>query len=129
MNPYRFLLLILMLGISCQTTKTAGNTDLRDDLEEKNRGNFSLLNQIRQQPGIILRNGVPVLLKANNSLAPENTGEPLYVLNGQILGNSIRLADEAINNFMVKEIKVLSGPDAAIYGSRGGQGVIEITVE
>lgn len=129
MNPYRLLLLILMLGISCQTTKTGGNTDLRDDLEEKNRGNFSLLNQIRQQPGIILRNGVPVLLKANNSLAPENTGEPLYVLNGQILGNSIRLADEAINNFMVKEIKVLSGPDAAIYGSRGGQGVIEITVE
>lgn len=51
-------------------------------------------------------------------------GEPLYVVNGVIV-NTI----DNINPVEVKSIKALKGSQAAIYGVRGSNGVISITLK
>jgi TonB-dependent SusC/RagA subfamily outer membrane receptor len=52
------------------------------------------------------------------------TGAPLYVINGVIV-NSI----DDVNPVEVKKIRVLKGSEAAIYGVRGSNGVIDITLK
>ncbi|NER09724.1 TonB-dependent Receptor Plug Domain [Muriicola jejuensis] len=132
---------LLLLVISCGPAKnnaSATDTSLDQTLQLKNRVTISLLDRIRQKPGVIVRNGVPIINKTSNSLINSPTDisdfgggspEPLYVLNGYIVGNSFRDIDRMIDNTMVKEIIVLTGSDASEYGSRGAQGVIKITTE
>lgn len=105
-----------------------------ESLQDKNRVTISLLNRIRQMPGVIIRNGVPLINKTSNSLYNEPTqpgatigsSEPLYVLNDYIVGNSFRDINQLIDNNNVKEIIILTGSDASQYGSRGAKGVIKI---
>jgi TonB-dependent SusC/RagA subfamily outer membrane receptor len=117
-----------ILAISCSSTKntTVANKDLDKELTEKNKGNITLLDRIRKKPGIIIRSGVPIINKASNSFSVGNP-EPLYVLNSYVVGSSFRSVNQLVDSFNVKEIKVLSGPDASEYGSRAANGVIIIT--
>ncbi len=77
-------------------------------------------------PGVIIRNGVPLINKMSNSVYEGGSSEPLYVLNDYIVGNSFRDINQLIDNNNVKEIIVLTGSDASEYGSRGAKGVIKI---
>ena len=122
------LLFVLLLAISCGSNKSTSDepSNLQAELEQKNRAAIPLLVQIRQKPGIIFKNGVPALQKADNSFSSE-AQEPLYVLNNQIIGNSFASIDNLVENFMVKKIEVISGSEASFYGSRGASGVIKIT--
>jgi hypothetical protein len=131
------ILLISLLLLSCGASKNPNPSDatsLDQTLQDKNRVTISLLNRIRQLPGVIIRNGVPIVNKNSISL---NTGpndgsggisspEPLYVLNDYIVGNSFRDIDQLIDNMNVKEIILLTGSDASQYGTRGAKGVIKI---
>ena len=121
-------LFVLLLGFSCGTNKTTsdGPSNLQAELDQKNRAAIPLLVQIRQKPGIILKNGLPAIQKADNSLSATGQ-EPLYVLNNQIIGNSFASIDNIIENFMVKKIEVITGSEASFYGARGASGVIKIT--
>ena len=129
MKKISLLLLVFfsILEISCGSTKNTSvvKNDLDKDLMEKNKGNISLLDRIRKKSGIVIRSGVPILNKASNSFSAGNP-EPLYVLNSYVVGSSFKSVNQLVDNFNVKEIKVLSGPDAAEYGSRGANGVIII---
>jgi len=131
MKKYFLLLFCISLTlVGCGTNKTASDSDsapLNEAQQDKNRVAISLLNRIRQLPGITIRNGVPIFNKTNNSLSSEGSSEPLYVLNGYIVGNSLRGIDQLVNSVNVKKIEALTGSDASIYGSRGSNGVILIT--
>ncbi len=121
------LLGIFLATTSCSTTKdTVSKKDLEQELTEKNRGNFTLLQRMRQLPGVTVRYGVPFFSKAYNSIQNNLPTEPLYVLNGYIVGNSFGSLNELVDSFNVKSIETLTGPDAAIYGSRAASGVILI---
>ncbi len=130
MKKIALLLLVFfsILAISCGSTKNTSvvKSDLDKDLTEKNKGNISLLDRIRKKSGIVIRSGVPILNKASNSISASNP-EPLYVLNSYVVGSSFRSIEQLVDSFNVKEIKVLSGPAASEYGSRGANGVIIIT--
>ncbi|TLU97842.1 TonB-dependent receptor plug domain-containing protein [Dyadobacter luticola] len=52
-----------------------------------------------------------------------NRGEPLFVVDGMTGDKNLATA---INVFDIESIDVLKGPAAAIFGSRGGNGVISI---
>jgi len=121
-----FFFSIFMVS-SCKSSKSTSNvkSELNKDLNEKNRGSVSLLDQIRRKSGIIIRNGVPILNKTANSFS-SNSVQPLYVLNSYIVGSSFRTINQLVDNFNVKEIKVLSGSDASEFGSRAANGVIII---
>lgn len=115
--------------VSCSATNTSksDNTSLDTELREKNRANLSLLQRIRQKPGVILQNNVPILNKTTNSFDSGGNQEPLYVLNNQVIGNSFNSVNELIDSYNVKKIIILSGADAASYGTQGSNGVIKIT--
>ncbi|WP_350289258.1 Plug domain-containing protein [uncultured Croceitalea sp.] len=112
---------------SCSSTKNAEASNLKEELTQKNRGNVTLLNQIRQLPGITLQGGVPVLNKTANTINSFDNPEPLYILNDYIIGSSFRSVDQLVDNFNIKKIELLTGADASFYGTRGSKGVIKIT--
>lgn len=130
MKTYLSLFLIaVILLCSCSSAKSTSNdrSSLDTELREKNRANISLLQRIRQKPGIVLQNNVPILNKTTNSFDSGGNQEPLYVLNNQVIGNSFHSVNELIDSYNVKKIIILSGADAAGYGSQGANGVIKIT--
>lgn len=122
-----FILVFGVVGCSSTKKKETTSMNVEQELEQKNRGQVSLLTRIRQLPGVSLKNGVPVINKTSNTLNSRDYGEPLYVLNGQIIGNSFSRIDELVDNFNVKKIEVVTGPDASFYGTQGAKGVIKIT--
>lgn len=72
------------------------------------------------QPGVQV-NGTSIKIQGASSI---NSGtEPLFVIDG-IIVNSL----EGIQPSMVRSIEVLKGSSASIYGSRGANGVILITL-
>ncbi|WP_299319116.1 TonB-dependent receptor plug domain-containing protein [uncultured Maribacter sp.] len=130
MKTYLSLHLIgIILLCSCGSAKstTKDKSSLDTELREKNRANVSLLQRIRQKPGVVLQNNVPILNKTTNSFDSGGNQEPLYVLNNQIIGNSFHSVNELIDSYNVKKIVILSGADAAGYGTQGSNGVIKIT--
>ena len=120
------LLITLSLG-SCKSTKPTVVGELEQELEEKNRNNISLLQRIRQLPGVSLRYGVPVILSTANSIDSDVSVEPLYILDDYIVGQSFRALNELVEGNNVKSVRKLSSSEAAFYGSRAGNGVIKIT--
>ena len=130
MKPHLLLCsIIFVLICSCGPTKNTSSdkSSLDTELREKNRANISLLQRIRQKPGVVLQNNVPILNKTTNSFDSGGNQEPLYILNNQVIGNSFRSVNELINSYNVKKIIILSGADAAAYGTQGSNGVIKIT--
>ena len=120
------LLIAISLG-SCKSTKPTAVGALEQELEEKNRNNVSLLQRIRQLPGVSLRNGVPVILSTANSIDSDVSIEPLYILDDYIVGQSFRALNELVDGNFVKSVRKLSSSEASFYGSRAGNGVIKIT--
>lgn len=129
-KQYAYLAALCFLILaSCATSKKSDSptVDLQKELRQKNRASITLLNQIRQLPGVTLRYGVPVINSATNSISGLDNPEPLYVLNDYIVGSSFSSVNELVDNFNVKEIKILDDYQASFYGSRAAKGVILIT--
>lgn len=98
-------------------------------------GGNSLGNVIFRVPGIHLRNGY-VTVTGGNSFAIGAATEPLLIIDGvpipsdtsdKLPGSEpspVLLALNRIDPSSVEFMEVLIGPEAAIYGVRGGNGVI-----
>lgn len=128
MKKSLLILCVALLTASCGSSKsTVGANELRDELNNRNRTSMTLMDRLRQTPGIFMSRGVPVLMAAANSFDSEQSIEPLYVVNGFIVGNSFRDLRVLIDANSVKSIKVVKVAEASKYGSRGGNGAIEIT--
>lgn len=132
MKTLRIPGLMLLAGLtllSCGSSKTtsADGVSVQEQLDQKNSNVIPLLTRIRRLPGVALENGVPVFVKSNNALQSGRVGEPLYVVDGLIMGNSYRQVKDVVNPVDVESVKGLSGADASFYGSRGAAGVIVIT--
>ncbi len=83
---------------------------------------LSIYDMIRNVvPGVTVA-GTSVILRGASSISLDT--EALFVVNGTPV-NSI----DNIRPQEVKSIDVLKGPDASIYGSRGANGVILITLK
>lgn len=52
--------------------------------------------------------------------------KPLFVLDGRQVGNEFSAVAQVVDPNQVSSIRVLKGPDASIYGTRGANGVIVI---
>jgi len=75
-----------------------------------------------QVPGVRVTSGNTIIIRGINSV--NGSIEPLFVVNKA----AVSLTSFAnINPADIKKITVLKGPDAAIYGLRGANGVIEVT--
>lgn len=122
-----FVLLITMSFLACKSSSktTTNEKPLEETLDEKNKQVISLLNRIRKIPGVMVRSGVPIFVKGNNSV--ESSSEPLYILNDYTVGNSFKSVNGLVQSVDIEKIEALSPADASLYGSRAGNGVIKIT--
>ena len=108
-------------------------------------GSLSIDNALRGEvAGLLMTNksgmtgeGAALQLRGIHSLTADNA--PLIVINGvpylpdnnlsQIIGGYSRSLFQALNNQDIRNITVLKGADASVYGSLGGNGVIMIETD
>ncbi len=122
-----FLFILAIPFASCSSSKNPSYSKYAaQEIQTQNNKTIDLIDRIRRLPGITLRGGIPYFIKSANQISGTAT-EPLYVLNGYILGNSFESLDQLVDSATVKDIEVLSGSEAGSYGSRGASGVIKIT--
>jgi TonB-dependent SusC/RagA subfamily outer membrane receptor len=107
------------------TAKVKTLTDVPDNSSKTRTRKMNTYNDIYQ----MIRGEVSGVVVSGRSLQIQQdhsffgSGEPLLVINGVIV-TSI----DNVNPVEVKSIKVLKGSSAAIYGVRGSNGVISITL-
>ena len=138
MKAYTFLLIFLaaFLAMSCATSDSATQTELRQvntssDVVNDDKDYFRDLGDfLRRVPGVNVAgtgNNQRVTIRGISSF---NSGiEPLFVIDGQIAGTSYMEVNNRVNPRDIDHVRVLKGPDAAIYGVRGGNGVVLITTK
>jgi TonB-dependent SusC/RagA subfamily outer membrane receptor len=81
-----------------------------------------IYQMIRAEVTGVVVNGKSVLIQQGHSFF--GGSEPLFVVNGVIVASI-----DYVNPLEVKSIQVLKGSQAAIYGVRGSNGVISITLK
>lgn len=69
--------------------------------------------------------GDEIRIRGNTSITPSNN-EALFVVDGVIVSKMVFNSTPTSD---IKSIKVLKGSEAAIYGSQGGNGVIEVVTK
>lgn len=129
------LLLLSILSISfmvasCSSvgSSAAEGTESREGTISDSKDYYtSLADFLRRTPGLSVTgsgDNVHVRMRGVNSF---NTGvTPLYVIDGQAVGNSYSQANSMVDPRDIDYVRVLKGPDASTYGMRGANGVIEI---
>lgn len=85
----------------------------------KNTTYQNIYEMLQRDPSVQV-SGSKILIRGINSI---NNTDPLLVVDGMVVPSI-----DYISPSMVKSIEILKGSDAAIYGSRGANGVIMITL-
>jgi TonB-dependent SusC/RagA subfamily outer membrane receptor len=88
-----------------------------------NDANISVLDMLRRAPGVSIGPGNSITIRGASSIYMST--EPLFVVDGVAVGSSYQ-AVSSMNPQDIRQISVLKGPSASIYGSRGANGVIVI---
>ncbi len=97
-------------------------TKVKSDPSDDYANYTTIYDLIRAKlPGVEV-NGTSMLIRGPKSILSDT--EPLLVVDGMVV-NSISY----ISPIEVATLEVLKGPDASIYGSRGANGVILITLK
>jgi len=100
-------------------TQSVSQLDVSGDEYSSYRNIYEMI--AGKVPGVDV-NGQKIRIRGINSLVSNN--DPMFVVNG-LPTNSI----DHIQPHTVKSITILKGPATAIYGSRGSNGVIVITLK
>lgn len=130
----RYLAVLMVAALvmpACQTSQkaksdqaSAGDVRQRPDF----KGQRQLIDYLRTTPGVEVRGGgsnLLVLVRGAKSMTGNNN--PLYVVDGVILGYDYYQAASAADRFMIEKVVVLPPPRSARYGSQGQNGVVEVT--
>jgi TonB-dependent SusC/RagA subfamily outer membrane receptor len=131
----KLLLSIITLSLlfaGCSSTGNSASTNEEDDGRISNENDYyrSLADYLTKVPGVNVRgsgDNAYVTIRGISSFQSGNT--PLYVIDGQTVGNNYSQANNMVNPQDIDYVRVLKGPDAAIYGVRGANGVIVIVTK
>jgi TonB-dependent SusC/RagA subfamily outer membrane receptor len=111
---------------STDSSKQSGVTDSEKKAAKpraKKMNTYTDIYQmIRAEVSGVVVSGRSIQIQQGHSFF--GSGEPLYVVNGHIVNNI-----DFVIPLEVKSITVLKGSSAAIYGTRGSNGVINITLK
>lgn len=127
------ILSLSFIFASCSSVGTAVSEETgRPEGSISDDSNYyrSLADYLRQVPGVNVSGSgenISVNIRGINSFNSVTT--PLYVLDGHAIGHSYSEANRMLNPEDIDYVRVLKGTDAAIYGVRGGNGVIEIVTK
>lgn len=94
------------------------------------KSNISLADMVRQLPGVMAA-GRPGSwsFKVRGAESLYGGSLPLFVLDGRAVGTDFNAIANTLDANQVKYMRVLTGADAAIYGTRGANGVIVIKMK
>ena len=152
---YRCQILLLLLSIAaitgCSSTKNTANSQQfkspkvvdsgynQVDADGSNQSNvmvrpneerpsnISLNNMLMRLPGVRVQgSGQYARITVSGSASFMAATNPLYVLNGNIVGTDYSVIYSTVNPNDITSLSVLKGSDAAVYGTRGANGVILI---
>ncbi len=128
-------LTLLIAAIGCTTTENATDfSSSQNELEQVDvnpKGSVSddndfhqdLSDYLRRIPGVTVSQDM-VSIRGIKSINSGN--EPLFVVDGQVVGNSYAQVKNLVSVRQIDHVRALKGSDAAMYGVRGGNGVILI---
>ncbi len=137
----RLLILLLVVGLAaCSTSEQTAHGDLAsfegsvelenvrpDGAISDDRDYFRDLGDYLQRvPGILI-SGNRAMIRGVSSFQSEI--EPLFVVDGNVIGSSFAQANSFINVRDIDYVQVLKVPDAATYGVRGANGVVLIVTK
>lgn len=122
----------LLFAAGCSSTSNTVSESGDDDGRISNEKDYyrSLADYLTKVPGVNVSgsgDSAYVTIRGISSFQSGNT--PLYVVDGQAIGNNYSQANNMVNPQDIDYVRVLKGPDAAIYGVRGANGVIEIVTK
>jgi len=110
---------VINTGYGAASKKALTTTISKIDGDNKNASYQNIYEMLQVDPSIQI-SGRRIIIRGENSL---NKADPLIIVNG-IPVSSI----DDISPRSVKSIEVLKGSNASVYGSRGANGVIMITL-
>ena len=107
--------------------KDVNQSNVMVNPNENEPANVSLGDMIRRLPGVqVMGRGNNLSIKVSGAESFMSGTDPLFVVNGTAIGTNYATVASTLHPNDVKSISVLKGPDAAIYGTRGANGVILI---
>lgn len=148
-----YLFLAMLIFAACSATKNSGSSSQDASVEKVDGGyalvspnmsnqsnimlntenerpsNLSLTDKLQRLPGVRVASGrgpyAQFVVDGTSTSFMGNSG-PLFVVNGQSIGNDYSSVYNLVNPNEVVSLSVLKGADASIYGTRGANGVIVI---
>ncbi len=125
-TPIFLLSLLACIISSCVANKSSDSFGVTDDKSVKSTtfGTFySLGDYLKRVPGLQYVNQVYQV----RGLQSMSESEPLYVVNGVLIGNSYLTASSSVDVNDIESVNVLKDVGSTNkYGMRGSHGVIEI---
>jgi len=124
-----FFLLLTGCATSDQTTEEVKLENVRpaDSVSDDRNYNQNLADFLRRVPGVNVTGSANNQMVTVRGISSINSGiEPLYIIDGQAVGSDYNHVNNMLNVRDIDYVRVLKGSDAAIYGVRGGNGVIVI---
>jgi TonB-dependent SusC/RagA subfamily outer membrane receptor len=73
--------------------------------------------------------GGRIIVRIRGTTSINGSNAPLYVVDGKAVKAAPGGALPSVNPYAVESIRVLKGPAASAYGSRGANGVIVVTTK
>lgn len=128
--PILFLSLFIMGCSSVGTSVSAERGRPEGSISDDRDYYRSLADYLYNVPGVRVQgsgNNAYVTIRGITSF--HSTNEPLYVIDGNSVGNSYKQANNMLSPTDIDYVQVLKGSDASIYGVRGANGVIIITTK
>ncbi|MCB0686156.1 MAG: TonB-dependent receptor plug domain-containing protein [Saprospiraceae bacterium] len=120
-----FLLCASLFSLTnCSTTNKATTANKMEKSEPVYR---ELIDIISKQPGVQVKKvggSYDITIRSKGTFLTSH--QPLYVVDGLAVGTSYDDVANMVQVTDVDRIRVLKGSEATQYGSRGGNGVIEI---
>ncbi len=118
---------VVDMGYQQVLKKDVNQSNVQLKPNEKVPSNLTLADMLRRLSGVSVSgqgNNARVVVRGIGSFT--SATDPLYVLNGVAIGTNYSQVANVINPNDITSLSVLKGADAAIYGTRGGNGVILI---
>lgn len=123
---------LLFAGCSSVSSTVAGDSRIRPKGSVSDDNNYytSLADYLHKIPGVHVQgsgdNAYVTIRGVNSFDTSYSPVTPLYVIDGNAVGYSYQTANRMVEPQFIDFVQVLKGPDATLYGVRGGNGVVEI---
>lgn len=132
--PFFLILALLLPFVACNTSGEATGVPRNNNNSyaiENPDVTLSLVDHLRKVPGVtVIGNGPDASVSIRGRTSMQNSDEPLYVVDGNVITGGLRDAISVVPVQDIKSIRVLkTGPETSLYGVRGANGVIKITLK